>query len=91
MLIPALFIQALSFYMLYSTSQRVEGRTDAFIISLQKRARVTKVIAMVLLIASFILFANELGVGVGVFAAFLSLMMIGSLIVLFVPLMIKKS
>lgn len=86
MTLLALVIQTLSFYMVYNTSRRAVLRRDAFSVWLQRHTLLATIAGLLLLGISFIVFVIAQGFGAGIFIGALSLMTIGSLIVMLVPL-----
>ena len=91
MIILAILLQTLSFYMFYNTSRRVRLSRDRFSSLMQKERTATLIGASILLLISFATAIAPLGFAVGLFAGMLSLMTIASLMILFVPLIIKES
>lgn len=90
MTLLALVIQIPAFYLLYNASKRAQVRNDAFSVWLQGHALFSKISGLMLLAISFALFIVGEGLGVGVFIGFLTLMTVGSLIVLFAPLKLRN-
>ncbi|WP_066225161.1 hypothetical protein [Formosa haliotis] len=87
MITIAILILVLAFYMLYTTSEKMPS--DA-VFGIEKHIvehrKPSKLLAVILLIVSLIVFIIQLGKGSGTFMFFISLMTFGSLIVLLVPL-----
>lgn len=91
MILLAVIIQACSFYCWYNTSKRAVLLQDAISGWLQRHAYASATIGWLLLGLSFILLVNGQGFATGIFTAFLSLMTLGSLIILIVPLTTKDN
>ena len=90
MTLLALTVQILAFYLLYNASRRAQRRNDAFSVWLQNHTLFSKIIGLILLAMAFALFIVAEGLGVGVFLGFLTLMTVGSLMVLFAPLKLRN-
>lgn len=83
-LLAALF-SVISFVLLYNTSSRAEV-PDSFIRNFARRYRMlTKIFSVILLAASFIIFSSQYGTGAGFFIAFIMIMTIASVVILFGP------
>ncbi|MFZ6013090.1 MAG: hypothetical protein ACOYXT_22295, partial [Bacteroidota bacterium] len=89
LIIVAIIIQALAFYCLYNTSQRAELWKDELSVWLQRHTLFSKIAGVLLVILSFVLLVIAQGFATGIFTAFLSIMTLGSLIILLVPLTAK--
>ena len=91
MISTALLILFIVFYLFYSTSKKADNNP---IFNLEKwinqNEKLSKIIGFILLLMSCIMLCFFLGLGVGIFVPIISLMAIGSLIVILKPLKIFK-
>lgn len=90
MTLIAIIIQSFAFYCVYNTSQRAGLRKDKWSRWLQHRTIFSTTVAVLLFTGSFVLMIRSMGLATGIFTAFLSVMTLGSLIILFIPLTNKK-
>lgn len=86
MFVIAIAFGIAGFYLLYNTSLRADRRQDKLSLWLHNRPALSKLLGSSLTVASFAVFIAAYGFGSGTLFGFVTLMTIGSLIVLLSPM-----
>ncbi len=79
-------VQLAGFYILYSTSARAVFERRKHNRWFYRHRRFSKVSGTLVLLASLIMFMQELGIGAGFFFALISVMTIGGFVIILIPL-----
>ncbi len=85
-IIIGIVLQIIGFYILYSTSSRAVFLKHKLNSYLYQHRKIAKVLGALMLLGSFILLMNCIGIGVGFFFALISLMTISGCIIIIIPL-----
>ncbi len=91
MILIATLLQLIGFYCLYNASERALLRKDTLSVWLHRHTLFSRLSGAALLLVSVVISVIVMGFATGIFTAFISVMMFGSLVVLLIPITIKNN